>query len=83
LLCCLRKEKEKGKEKEKRKEKGKEPTLKDIGLKHGRFVSKSVRIDTIINFVNVAINPKLKFFSPSLSSLSPCDLLSLFALFYK
>ena len=68
---------------EKGEREGKGPRLKNIGLKHGRFVSKSVRIDTIINFLNVAINPKIKFSSPSLSSLSPCNFVSLFALFYK
>jgi hypothetical protein len=79
----LRKRSGKEKEKEKEKEKGKEPTLKSIGLKGRHFVSNSVGIDTIIDFLNVAINPKLKFFSPSLSSLSPCPFVSLFALFYK
>jgi hypothetical protein len=54
--------KEKEKEKEKGKEKGKEPTLKSIELKGGHFVSNSVRIDTIIDFLSVAINPQLKFF---------------------
>jgi hypothetical protein len=66
------KEKEKEKEEEKEKDKGKEPTLKSIGLKGRHFVSNSVGIDTIIDFLSVPINPPLKFFSPFLPSASPC-----------
>jgi hypothetical protein len=79
----LRKRSGKGKEKEKEKEKekGKEPTLKSIGLKGRHFVSNSVGIDTIINFLSVAINPQLKFFSPFLPSASPCLSVSLSSYF--
>jgi hypothetical protein len=70
-----------GKEKEKEKEKGKEPTLKSIGLKGRHFVSNSVGIDTIINFLSVAINPQLKFFYPFLPSASPCLSVSLSSYF--
>jgi hypothetical protein len=79
----LRKRSGKGKEKkkEKEKEKGKEPTLKSIGLKGRHFVSNSVGIDTIIDFLSVAINPQLKFVSPFLPSASPCLSVSLSSYF--
>lgn len=60
---------------------GKEPTLTSIGLKGRHFVSNSVGIDTIIDFLNVAINPKIKFFSPFLPSASPCLSVSLSSYF--